>query len=290
MKEQRGVQKDAVTTALLCICQHREFPISIYPSTFAVRGADSGRASTGDGLCNGGWSTAEYKSTRFPWMLYGVRGCQLLSACAAAGAPLDVVLVCDPNVNARTLIRTHLQCPSVVEDLGKLEGVVASDVKFNVIEYTMHVPLDKDRVFYAHFWEYQGCLIEDYRRRRGLLIVQIQLALACPPDLVDCFSKRLTAQRWGVKRQELTFQTFGDTIFGAAEFLFCMHGSAGGTSSLVPKRVHAPRDAPYRAIEEHLRKEYDQECYAIDFAPSRVLWESEHNLNQKVNPADIFQE
>ena len=92
VKEQRGIQQGAVTTALLGICQHREFSISIYPLTFAMRGADSGRASTGDGLRNGGWSTAEYKSTRFPWMLCGVRVCQLLSACAAAGTPLDVIL------------------------------------------------------------------------------------------------------------------------------------------------------------------------------------------------------
>ena len=95
-------------------------------------------------------------------------------------------------MNARTLLRTYSQCPHVVEELGKLGSAVASDVEFNVIGYTMHVPLDKDRVFYAFFWEYQGRLIEDCRRRRGLLIVQVQLAWACPPDLVARFSKRLT--------------------------------------------------------------------------------------------------
>ena len=97
-------------------------------------------------------------------MLYGARGCQLLSACKAAGAPFDVVLACDPSANARTLLRTHSQCLCVVEDLGKLARAVASNVKFNVIGYTMHVPLDEDRFFNANFWEYQGRpLIEDCR-------------------------------------------------------------------------------------------------------------------------------
>ena len=107
MKEQRGVQQRAVTSALLSLREHRDFPISIYPSIFAMRSADSSSALTSDGLCNGGWSTAEYKSTRFPWMLYGVRECQLLSACKAAGAPVDVVLACDPNTNVRMLLCTY---------------------------------------------------------------------------------------------------------------------------------------------------------------------------------------
>ena len=46
----------------------------------------------------------------------------------------------------------------------------------------------------------------------------------------------------------------------------------------------------YNAIEQHIRKEYDQECYAIGFAPSSVLWESEYNPNRKVDPVDIFEE
>ena len=55
------------------------------------------------------------------------------------------------------------------------------------------------------------------------------MARACPPDLVARFSKGLTAQVWGVRCQELMFETFGDTVSVAAEFLFCMHGSAGGS-------------------------------------------------------------
>ena len=86
------------------------------------------------------------------------------------------------------------------------------------------------------------------------------------------FSKGFTAQGWEVRRQELQFETFGDTVSGVAEFFFCMHGSAGGSCSLVPEKVHASRDAPYRAIEKHICKEYDQECCVIGFAPSSVLW------------------
>ena len=39
-----------------------------------------------------------------------------------------------------------------------------------------------------------------------------------------------------------------------------------------------------------IRKKYDQECYAIDFALSSVLWESEHNPNRTVDPVDTFEE
>ena len=204
IKEHRGVQQRAVTSALLSFRGHRNFLMSIYQSVFAMQGTDSSSAPTSNELRNGGWSTAEYKkSTRFPWMLYGVRGCQLLSACKAAGAPLDVVLACDPNANARTLLRTHAQCPRVVEDLSKLARAVASNFEFNVIGYTMQVPLDEDRIFYANFLEYQIRLIEDCRQRRGLLIVQVHVAHACPPDLVAHFSRRLNVQGWQVRRQGL---------------------------------------------------------------------------------------
>ena len=72
------------------------------------------------------------------------------------------------------------------------------------------------------------------------------------------FSKGFTAQGWEVRRQELQFETFCDTISGVAEFLFSMHSSVRGSCSLVPEKVHAPRDAHYHAIEEHSCKEYDQ--------------------------------
>ena len=93
-------------------------------------------------------------------MLYGARGCQLLSACKAAGAPFDVVLACDPSANARTLLRTHSQCLCVVEDLGKLARAVASNVEFNAIGYTLHMPLDEDRIFYAIFGNTKGASLK----------------------------------------------------------------------------------------------------------------------------------
>ena len=89
--------------------------------------------------------------------------------------PVIMCSVCatDPNKNARALLRRHSMCPRVLESLGKLMLANASDVNFNLVGYMIHVPLEKDRVFYANFWKHQALLIEGCYLKRGLTILQI---------------------------------------------------------------------------------------------------------------------
>ena len=200
--------------------------LAIYPLSFQafnvinMRGQSSDACAKGRIDCedsprlhNSNFSAAEYKSTRFPWMVYGVWGCQeFLSACSAAGAPFNVVLVSNPNEYARTLTRIHSSYPCILEDLGKLLLANAFDVKSNVVGYIMHVPPDEDRVLYANVWRFQEALINSCRLYRDLIICLVHLASASPPNLVAKFVKTIRTKGWTVKRLELSLPQFGDSF------------------------------------------------------------------------------
>ena len=166
--------------------------LSIVPSTFEMHtpGAQNVPMPLLN-LANSGFSQAEYRSTRFPWIVYGFNNGHFFSTIQAYGLPYDIILAADPDSRGRALLHEIGLCQTVVPNIHELLAYIRSPLQFSLTGYMMHSPRTMTHSSHTSFWRTQLTIIEECRRRRGLHAIILHIHEGSPNPLVDTFSKTL---------------------------------------------------------------------------------------------------
>jgi hypothetical protein len=132
-------------------------------------------------LSNSDFSGAEFQSTLFSSVMFGVGLGQCISTVTNMNLSFNIMLAMDVSVHGRLVIRLFTKwCPLVVGGLKDMIALVALGVDFSVGSYVIHSPRDVPSQQHDFFWIYQIQIIPDCHQRCGLYSLIIQVIDTCP--------------------------------------------------------------------------------------------------------------
>ena len=91
-------------------------------------------------LAKRGFSGAEFRSTRFIWMIYGFNSGHLLSAIKENSFPFEVIVAADPTSKGRALCHEFGRCPNFLSGIRYLLRFVHSEAELSLTGSTIHSP------------------------------------------------------------------------------------------------------------------------------------------------------
>ena len=176
-------------------------------------------------LANRGLYEAEFRSTRFIWMLYVFNSGHFLSAIQENSLPFEVILAADTDSKGRALCHEFGRCQNVLSGIHDLLRFVNSEAELSLIGYMIHSPRRMKLESHVTFWRYQATIIARCRIKRGLNALIIQIHDASPNKLTDKFIKTLIYDGWLLMPVNAQYPSFGDSIDSSAVMILGIHSS-----------------------------------------------------------------